>query len=521
METRSLRVLGGGGTRVFGARGCRGKVGARSRVWRGEGMNTVLLIARLLLAGTFLLAGVTKLADLGGTRAAVLGFGVPERFASPLTALVPLAELAAAVLLIASATAAAGGGLALVLLIAFGAAIARSMARGEAPECHCFGQLHSAPGGPRTLVRNAGLAAVAVAVIVGGAGTSATSWISHLSGSGLVALVGGVVLTGAIGIAGAVVLSLLRRHGELLLRIDALEEAVATHGIRVRPVNAPGLVVGTSAPTFELPDLDGAPVTLADLLSNSTPLLVLFTDPGCGPCSALMPQIAVWQREHAAVLRVVLVSRGERGGNLAHAREHGVRNVLLQRDRELIDLYKVPGTPGAVLISPNGTVASPVHTGAESVTELVRSVVAPAQLPIHRAGAGAPRLGRAAPDTALVTLDGESTTLSSQLDGPTLLLFWNPACGFCQRMLPDVKRLEEMARAPRLLLISTGDPQSNRALGLKAPIVLDPSFAAGSSIGASGTPSAVLLDEQGRIASEVAVGAAAVLALAGASEALR
>jgi hypothetical protein len=46
--------------------------------------------------------------------------------------------------------------------------------------------------------------------------------------------------------------------------------------------------------------------------------------------------------------------------------------------------------------------------------------------------------------------------------------------------------------------------------------VLDQSFSIGSAFGASGTPSAVLVDEAGKIASEVAVGAPAVLELAGA-----
>ena len=50
-------------------------------------------------------------------------------------------------------------------------------------------------------------------------------------------------------------------------------------------------------------------------------------------------------------------------------------------------------------------------------------------------------------------------------------------------------------------------------------MVLDQQFAAGRAFGASGTPSAVLVDAKGRIASEVAVGAPAVLGLAGASRA--
>ena len=45
-------------------------------------MNLVLLLARLLLAAVFLVAGLAKLADLAGSRQALRDFGVPAVFAS-------------------------------------------------------------------------------------------------------------------------------------------------------------------------------------------------------------------------------------------------------------------------------------------------------------------------------------------------------------------------------------------------------------------------------------------------------
>jgi thiol-disulfide isomerase/thioredoxin len=101
------------------------------------------------------------------------------------------------------------------------------------------------------------------------------------------------------------------------------------------------------------------------------------------------------------------------------------------------------------------------------------------------------------------------------LDGPTTVLFWRPSCGFCDRMLPDIKEFEAAppADAAGLVLISTDSPEDNRAMGLKAPILLDGSFAAGSAFGAAGTPSAVLIDGEGKVASPVAVGAPDVLRL--------
>jgi hypothetical protein len=83
-------------------------------------------------------------------------------------------------------------------------------------------------------------------------------------------------------------------------------------------------------------------------------------------------------------------------------------------------------------------------------------------------------------------------------------------------MLPDLKAWEanRSPGAPQLLVVSVGTVEANQALGLAAPVVLDHDFHAGRAFGASGTPSAVLIDAEGYVAAPVAVGAAAVLALA-------
>ena len=98
----------------------------------------------------------------------------------------------------------------------------------------------------------------------------------------------------------------------------------------------------------------------------------------------------------------------------------------------------------------------------------------------------------------------------------TLALFWNPGCGFCQQMLPDLKEWgDNMPEgAPGLLFISAGMEEANKQMGLSSTVVLDQQFSVGWAFGASGTPSGVLVNEEGKIASELAVGAPAVLELA-------
>jgi thiol-disulfide isomerase/thioredoxin len=120
----------------------------------------------------------------------------------------------------------------------------------------------------------------------------------------------------------------------------------------------------------------------------------------------------------------------------------------------------------------------------------------------------------------LPDLDGKEFDLAREKGSKTMLLFWNPGCGFCRRMVDDVKSFEANPPkgAPKLVLVSTGTAESNREHGFSSQILLDEGFNTGRAFGASGTPSAVLIDARGKVASDVAVGAPAVLALAGVSQ---
>ncbi|MBA2313784.1 MAG: TlpA family protein disulfide reductase [Chloroflexi bacterium] len=97
----------------------------------------------------------------------------------------------------------------------------------------------------------------------------------------------------------------------------------------------------------------------------------------------------------------------------------------------------------------------------------------------------------------------------------TALLFWNPGCGFCQRMKDDLKAWEEARPegAPELVVVSTGTKEANEAFGLTSPVLLDHGFTVASRFGANGTPMAVLLDKDGKVASPVAAGAPGVFDL--------
>jgi thiol-disulfide isomerase/thioredoxin len=508
-------------------------------------MGIALLVARLLLAGIFLVAGVAKLADRAGSRQALIDFGLPTGLATPFGILLPLAELAVAAALIPTSTAWWGALGALALLLLFVAGISINLARGRKPDCRCFGQLHSAPAGWRTLARNGALAVIASFVVwqgKEGAGPSAVGWLGAISAVQLLALISGLIVLGLLAAEGWLLVHLLRQNGRLLVRLEALEAKLAAgdaapsqNGVQEAQPPA-GLPVGSQAPDFSLSGLHGETLTLESLGSSGKPVMLLFTDPNCGPCNALLPEVGRWQQEHAEKLSISLVSRGTPEENRTKASEHGLQNVLLQEDWEVHDVYRANGTPSAVLVAPEGAIGSPVVGGTDAIRALVSQVVRErAQLPIQPATQGQPcpdcgkvhaaaptipaakNIGEPAPEVKLPDLEGKSVGLEDFRGKETLVLFWNPGCGFCQQMLPDLKEWEAdpPEGAPRLLVISAGTEEANREMGLSSTVVLDQQFSTGRAFGATGTPSAVLVDAEGRVASEIGVGAQAVLALAG------
>jgi peroxiredoxin/uncharacterized membrane protein YphA (DoxX/SURF4 family) len=466
-------------------------------------MNVVLLAARLLLALVFAGAGLAKLADRAGSRKLATDFGVPPALTLPVAWLLPLGELACAVALIPTASAWWGAVGVFAMLSLFIVAIGVSLARGRRPDCHCFGQLHAAPIGPATLVRNSLLAAIAALIIWQGpdvAGASVLAWRDGLSRpeSVLLGLVAGV---GALALfALLVIYQMLRQNGRLLLRVEALEAKLGA----APEAPAAGLPVNSAAPDFSLKDLDGKAVTLDTLRRRGQALLLFFTEPGCGACDALLPEVAGWQREHHERLLVVPIGRGDLRVNRTKSAQHKLRNLLLQRDREVAEAFHVDLTPGAVLVT-DGRIGSPVAVGADAIRALVASATLPAPA----------KKGDRLPSLQLTDLEGRMMDLATLQGRRTLLLFWNPTCGFCQQMLADVKKWERSRRrdVPDLLIVSGGSSEANRDQGFESRVLLDPAFGAGTVFGAGGTPSAVLIDEEGKVGSDVAVGAPDVFAL--------
>jgi peroxiredoxin len=142
------------------------------------------------------------------------------------------------------------------------------------------------------------------------------------------------------------------------------------------PVRTAALPVGTAAPEFEVAGADGKPVTLTGLRSAGHPVLLIFTDPDCGTCRSLLPDVAAWQAGYQERFTAALISRRPAVASAGLAARYGLAHVGVQRDREVAVAYAYAGTPSAVVVSADGRIASRVAAGPDGVRALAAGLLA-------------------------------------------------------------------------------------------------------------------------------------------------
>jgi peroxiredoxin len=265
-----------------------------------------------------------------------------------------------AVLLLLASTAEIGAVLALVLLAGFITGIARAMSKGVAPDCNCFGQIHSAPAGRTTLIRNGILAALAVVVLIGGGGPAIDSWISDRSAAELIALVG-VVAAAALGFWAL----------QLAQRVRRLDDEVVAQRKEMNLL-PPGLPVGADAPDFSVLNMNGQSVTLDDLRAQGRPILLMFTSPGCGPCNDMFPSLRRWQQTLSRQLTVALISTGTVENNMPVIEKYGFENLFVEDQLSVSQAYRVRGTPSALLITSDGKIGTTTAQRFYEIEPMVR-----------------------------------------------------------------------------------------------------------------------------------------------------
>lgn len=377
-------------------------------------LDLTLFVVRHLLALVFLLAAVGKLRDREATRTAAIDLGVPHRMAGAVPVALPAVELGVGVALLVPAAAGIAACAAVALVTAFSTLVAVQLGRGRRPSCNCFGA-GAAPIGATTVVRNALLLAASAAVAV--------RWVttlgdvesacrlgcpSDLTAGQVVAIAATVVVAIALAAHSWVIVQLLRQRGELLQRVEALEQRfggpllpshapAAMHGApddghgpdahghhghspRRHRSHRHGLPIGSPAPRFALPDTTGGIVGIDELLGESggraadLPTVVLFLETRCEACVSLAAELG--ERADAGDLptdrRLVAVVGGDPSAVAERIDRRGFAHVLVDAGGSIAQRYGVAGSPTAVLVLPDGRVASFFAEGRAAVSRLAR-----------------------------------------------------------------------------------------------------------------------------------------------------
>ena len=321
-------------------------------------------------------------------------------------------------------------------------------------------------------------------------------------------------------------LHVLRQHGRLLLRVEALEARI---GIDEAPGRAEpaGLPPATPFPPFLLPSLDNGEVALEEFQGDR--VLLVHWSPDCGYCRQIASDLAGFQeRLRKRKTELVLVSYGSREANRALVDEHGIAcRVLLQPDSETVEGFAHMGTPVAYLLDEKGRIAKPVAIGARDVPELALHAAGHhsrleterpiSESRIEREGLKA---GTPAPPFELPDLAGGKVSLAEHRGRRVLLVFSDPDCGPCEKVLPELARLHRERRSDSLevIMVSRGGVEENRrkakAFGIDFPVVLQSGWKLSKKYGIFATPVAFLISEQGVIERDVARGPSEILSFA-------
>jgi peroxiredoxin len=329
---------------------------------------------------------------------------------------------------------------------------------------------------------------------------------------------------------------LVRQSGRILLKLEAIEKRVASRPDK--PVRRPGgMPVGTPAPDFELPDLAGSRRKLSEFRGRD--VLLIFFNPKCGFCTKMAADLAALPAEGAPGRAMpIVVTSGDASENRKLAEQFGIRCVVLHQEQmEVASVYRAQGTPTGYRIDPEGRIASELAVGAQPLLKLadLTAAMPPAakakqigsvlkgkqpdpSLARSRLNRSGLKVGTVAPEFRLPCLSGGESALADFRGRRVLLVFSDPKCGPCDELAPLLQDLHLLRPELQVLVISRRDFETTRAkaaaLGLTFPIAMQRQWEISKQYGMFATPIGYLIDEQGIVMKDVAVGVESILALA-------
>jgi hypothetical protein len=328
---------------------------------------------RMTLAGLFATAGCSKWLELAATRRLLRDFGVSSYLAGILGVMLAGGESLIALAMLPSCSTAFGAVGALVTSTTFAAGLAVQLLRGHHPGCFCFGYQGGKAISWFTFARNAWVMAVSALLIVAGPQTQRSRYVTDFSSGTVIDQLAFSVATCTLLFGLTLLKPLLRRYLELVKRRWAPRPARALRGsglIWKEPSDSgvTALTVGR-IPSLVLRDTTGMSVGLRSVIRGKGPVVLVFTQPGCGPCADLRAALPNWTRDNGIRACVIMISRncskviGEQEGHYG--------TLAICGGREVIDSFAISGLPSGILVLEDGSLGSRLCAGTDAIKALI------------------------------------------------------------------------------------------------------------------------------------------------------
>ncbi|HVX18505.1 MAG TPA: MauE/DoxX family redox-associated membrane protein [Acidimicrobiales bacterium] len=432
-------------------------------------MDVLVLASAAVVSAVVAVAAAGKLRDPDGLVGALPGLGISDRHGRLIGRSLPVVELALGAALWVPVTRRWAGAGATLLLLVFLGLVSAAVVRGRRVRCACFGSLSAADLSWTSVLRNAVL--VGLAAIVAARPATWGAAARSVDGGGVVLALGGVV--GALAVSTALLarlqLDLLRRYGEVLNRLDS-GAAPGTTTLR-EPDSL--IEVGAVAPGVTVGELDRGPVALPSLWGAGRALL-LFVSPSCGACRSIMGRVAEFASRHQDVAVAVISPHSPRKTRDSHP--GAPIRWLVDRTQAAFEAFGVTRTPIAVLVDEHGEVVETARGSAQVVALLDEVAVTTLSLD----------------DIELFDEAGNPAALRDVVGPEGALLFWNPDCGWCQELQPQLPT-HDGAVVGSTVAIVAGPIRADAGPGNGWPVLFDPGRTAARVAESPGTPSLIRL----------------------------
>jgi hypothetical protein len=314
-------------------------------------MPSALLLPVLTCAVVLLVSGVAKLRAPETVDAAFTSLDVPKALDTAFVRrLSPWVEVAlGAWLLLATGSAlVVVATLTLVLFVAYLVLVARAVGRPEPVDCGCFGALGDSTVTRVTVWRNGALVLCALLAVVAG-----------LQGVGLI----GAVVTGDA--LPWIAMAALTAAVAVLVAYRAPTPASAATDAGPR-LDADGNYERRQTPQAAMLTQEGRLVLLSYETARAAHLLV-FLNPGCGPCGRIGPDLGEWAELLApVVVRAVVTAQPESVAAMPYLAGHAWYDPF-----SIARAAFGVSTPAAVLLGTDGMLAGGPVQGEDDIRAFV------------------------------------------------------------------------------------------------------------------------------------------------------